>query len=352
MKNKLLFTLAIMLASVFAQAQYTLTISDVVFSDGEIAEYTNTIEKDIIIPETLNGQAVTSIGEYVFSFKQLTGVIIPNSVISIGVGAFVYNPLITSVIIPSSVTFIGADAFSSNQLTSVVIPNSVTSIEPGVFSGNQLTSVTIPNSITSIGGHAFEDNKLTGVTIPNSVTEIYYNAFTQNKLTNVIIPNSVTYIGRQAFYENKLTSVIIPSSVTYIGDTAFEYNPLTSIKLPIAEKEGHIFENWNGNIAGNTEVTNLEISYSANFTENLSITNSTLLQNTKIYPNPTKGKITIEVDNLKKLQVYNLLGVLVSEKQASGNSVVLNLQGNNPGVYLVKIYTDNGVVVRRIVVEQ
>jgi hypothetical protein len=82
----------------------------------------------------------------------------------------------TTLVIPStlagySVTSIGEDAFYSNfmtaegdKLTTVTIPNSVTSIGASAFNGNLLTTVSIPNSVTSIGGYAFSENLLTSVT--------------------------------------------------------------------------------------------------------------------------------------------------------------------------------------------
>ena len=121
---------------------------------GEITDYNDNCEKNVIIPATIGGVAVTSIGTYAFYSNNLTSVTIPNSVTSIGEGAFRNNSL-TSVTIPNSVTSIGAYAFLNNTLTSVTIPNSVTSIEVGAFNNNSLTSVIIGTGVTSIGNYAF-----------------------------------------------------------------------------------------------------------------------------------------------------------------------------------------------------
>ena len=81
--------------------EYTLQLSDVDFSGRKITDYTNTTEKNIIIPDNFNDVAVTSIGENAFQNNQLTQVSIPNPVTSIGEGAFQDNPDLTSFNLPT-----------------------------------------------------------------------------------------------------------------------------------------------------------------------------------------------------------------------------------------------------------
>ena len=158
--------------------------------------------------------------------KSQTSYTIPNSVTSIGDGAFLFCAGLTSITIPNSVTSIGDGAFEyCTGLTSITIPNSVTSIGSYAFDGcTGLTSITIPNSVTSIEYSAFRNcTGLTSITIPNSVTSIGEGAFAGcTGLTSITIPNSVISIGDLAFYDcTGLTSITIPNSVISIGDLAF-----------------------------------------------------------------------------------------------------------------------------------
>ena len=184
--------------------------------------------------------SVTSIGDGAFSYcKNLTSVTIPNSVTSIGSSAFYGCTSLTSVTIPDSVTSIGWHAFEScTSLTSITIPNSVTSIGYQAFySCDNLTNITVNNNnnnYSSQDGVLFDKSKTTLIqypigntrtsyTIPNSVISIGRYAFDCcTSLTSISISDSVTSIGDHAFWDCKsLTSVTIPNSVTRIGDYAF-----------------------------------------------------------------------------------------------------------------------------------
>ena len=159
---------------------------------------------------------------------EISNLVIPNSVTSIGRSAFSGCSGLTSITIPNSVTSIGDEAFyNCSGLTSVTIPNSVTSIgEAAFWSCSSLSSVTIPNSVTSIGYLTFAYcSRLTSVTIPNSVKTIGDFAFVEcSDLISITIPNSVTSIGERAFEDcSGLTSITIPNSVTNIGRSAFSF---------------------------------------------------------------------------------------------------------------------------------
>jgi hypothetical protein len=67
----------------------------------------------------------------------------------------------------------------------------------------------------------------------------------------------------------------------------------------------------------------------------------------KLYPNPTSGKLTINDAGVKKIEVLNLSGALLLTKE---NSSELNLTGYAKGIYLVKIYTDKGISVEKVIV--
>lgn len=225
----------------------------------------------VIVPQSIVGLPVTTIGDYAFASTGLTSVTLPNSVTHIGLAAFYDCTALTSVSLPSSVSLIGESAFGACLgLTSVTLPG-VTSI--GIFAFADctgLTSVTLPNTLTNLGAVAFfECTGLTNVTIPRSVTSIGTSPFSScTALTAIMVdplnlffssadgvlfdktqdmliqypggkegsytpPDSVTIIGETAFYGcAELTSITLPS-VTIIGQLAFqECTGLTSVTLP------------------------------------------------------------------------------------------------------------------------
>ncbi len=187
--------------------------------------------KNVDIPSTIGGTAVTNIGNHAFATSYITAVTIPSSVLIIEDYAF-YGNQITSLSIGSSVTTIGDSAFMVNQLSSVTIPDSVISIGDNAFHSNSLTSVSLGSSVNTIGSQAFFASNITSIIIPDSVTTIGQSAFTYNQLSSVTIGDSVTLIDDQAFSGNNISSLTLGSSVITIGDSAFQNNQISSVTIP------------------------------------------------------------------------------------------------------------------------
>lgn len=224
------------------------------------------------------------IGEYTFAMCQsLTKVEIPNSVSSIGAGAF-QGCGITEIVVPDNVRFIGEGAFRGCQnlvrvklpegdlreieavtfqdcasLSELTIPNTVYEIKSRAFHRSGLTKIVVPNTVRSIGEGAFgfcenlvhvtlPEGELTtieartfsgckslaGLTIPNTVYEIKESAFEMSGLTEIVIPNSVMEVDGMVFYGcRSLAHVTLSENMQVIKDRTFlQCIALTSLITP------------------------------------------------------------------------------------------------------------------------
>lgn len=62
-----------------------------------------------------------------------------------------------------------------------------------------------------------------------------------------------------------------------------------------------------------------------------------------VYPNPANNQITIVMDDLANVQIFNVLGAMVNNTNLSGNNTV-NISDLNQGVYIIKATDDKGNV--------
>lgn len=158
--------------------------------------------------------------------ERVTSVTLPNSIMTIGDGAFENCHKITSFTIPSNVVSIGEAAFKNTNITTITIPEGVTEIKADTFHGcDKLENLKLPEMLTSIGDNAFAHcEKLTAVKIPEGVTQIGKDAFFFCKsLTSVILPNTLKSIGEAAFeWCSSLKTVVVPNAVESIGESCFE----------------------------------------------------------------------------------------------------------------------------------
>lgn len=72
-----------------------------------------------------------------------------------------------------------------------------------------------------------------------------------------------------------------------------------------------------------------------------------------VYPNPTKGTVTVEAEGIESIRLTDMMGQVLNWREYDhSNTVILNLNGYAPSVYLLEIKTTEGMVKRRVVVSR
>ena len=145
---------------------------------------------DVVIPSQIDGKIVVEIGDNAFTTKGVIPTLTTyNNDYKVSLLSYNYiekyeivqlkaslNGLgITSIVIPNTITTIDVGAFIYNELKNVIIPSSVTSIGDFAFANNQITSITFPDTPITLGCDAFEGNLIMEdgtYSFPSNVTEV------------------------------------------------------------------------------------------------------------------------------------------------------------------------------------
>ena len=335
------------------------------------------VNGELCIPTTITynekDYTVTVIGKNSFiSCSRLTGhLTIPNTIISIGENAFLGCSGLTSLDLGTSLDTIGPAAFYGCKgfTGSLTLPNSVRYIYYAAFYGcsgftgsltigNSLariedaafykcsgfTSLTIGSGVTSIGTSAFYGcSSLTGsLTIPNSVKSIEPNAFNNCRgfTGTLTFGNAVESIGGAAFINcSGFTEVVSLATVppVFTFEDVFAGCSCSKLTVPCGCIAAYQNSEWRDYFT--------TIIDDCNSIQQLDETMAT------IYPNPTKGTLEIEAENIEAICIYTMLGEKLFEASTSGNYFIHDFSPYNVGVYLVSIQTRKGTVTKRVVVE-
>ena len=87
-------------------------------------------------------------------------------------------------------------------------------------------------------------------------------------------------------------------------------------------------------------------------TIDLTLTNENQALDFKLYPNPTSGLITIALEGMQKVVVYNALGQALLNKEVNSDLLQLDLSGFEDGLYWIKVMAQSGTMVRSFVISQ
>ena len=71
-----------------------------------------------------------------------------------------------------------------------------------------------------------------------------------------------------------------------------------------------------------------------------------------LFPNPTKGNVTIQASGMNHITVVSVLGQVVFDTEVNADEYTLNMAQFNKGMYMVRVNTANGMTVKRVTVMQ
>jgi len=316
--------------------------------------------------------------------------------------AFFYWSSLTSVTIPNSVTSIGEGAFyNCSSLTSITIPNSVTSIGVGAFHNcSSLTSVTcLATNPPATESPAFYDiGSPSTLYVPNGCRQAYVNSAwaqyfdcileldSNNNIAELDVEVNNEEWGSVEVYEGfcgtaTLTAVVEedcseflhwsddntdnPRVVNVVNNpsfTAIFKDPVLDTTINATIMQGETY-NFNGQELSEEGVYNATVlsvlGCEINLTVNLYVISNdytngetSSLQETELeeivfYPNPTKGLISFS-KSIEKIEVVDISGKILL---SFSNVREINIGDLPAGSYLLRLHSNENSVLRKIVKE-
>ena len=178
------------------------------------------------------------------------------------------------------------------------------------------------------------------------------------------VSNEVSYtftvtsnINLTAHFELQTFQVKVSVNPAEAGNVTGEgtYNYGDEVTLTIVRNEDWHFENW----TENGEVVSEEMTYTFTITSdrdldaNFIFTEGIIENNiaAKVYPNPTKGEITLEGEGINHVRIVNAYGQTVYSSKIEGEQARIDLSNMAKGIYMMHIEANDGQAVRKIVVE-
>jgi hypothetical protein len=228
----------------------------------------------------------------------------------------------------------------------------------------QLTTLDVSQNI-ALTDLIFYNNQITSIDVSQN-TALTYLDFDSNQLTNLDVSQN-TALTHLICATNQLTDLDV-SHVTTLTFLSTRYNQLNCLNLKNGTNTNITYFNANGN----SNLTCIEVddstwsstswtlidpqtSFSTNCGNPCSINTEieeSSLSNISLYPNPTTGRATIDLEEIMqdiKATLTNSLGQIILTDNYTATNFI-NLDINAPkGVYFLNLEVDSEVITKKII---
>ena len=158
--------------------------------------------------------------------------------------------------------------------------------------------------------------------------------------------------------ENEVNVRVTPSSTYTIGNdvmATFSLEPETAGTISgDSENAKTINIVWNTTYKGEAVLTATPIDecYEAEGILRINVKNDTgvneIANSTKLYPNPTSGKVSIESEGMTYVAIFNAMGQLMYGADVDTDKLDVDMTQFPAGAYLVRIVTNQGMCVKHL----
>ena len=222
---------------------YKFTVKNGAINKFGLVDPTKPCPQKVVIPNAVNGTAVSSIGVNVFYIdvtneirRSIGEVVISEGIVSTGNNAFRSTTLLDTVTFPSTLETIGSESFMDSGVVEAIFDedDALTTIGNKAFHGaRSLRKVQFGRNLKSIGDNAFSNTvSLYSIELPIYLKSIGNAAFSASALEKVYVYNRTVLFGTNVF---PMGTVIYGAT----GSTAQEY----------ADANGHEFRAIDSKIA-------------------------------------------------------------------------------------------------------
>lgn len=211
------------------------------------------------------------------------------------------------------------------------------------INGEQGSFAPVTVTTLSIGG---DGEAVVNIEVSDVTENSFYVAFTPNDQTAYYYYYLIA--SAQDLEDNGLTTndAILEYLESYGGEKIYEQLDGTVYDL----ETGTLYKIYTFAYNGNMELG--PVGYREVTTEHDVSLSDVDVSMFKLYPNPAKDAVKVSAANkISRVELCNILGQTVKSKQVDAKETKINVSDLVKGIYFVRVYSDNKVATKKLVVE-
>ena len=299
--------------------------------EGEQATWIQVLDGDVFVH--INGDQTICGNE---AFEPLTSIVIGeytslqwkrNGSPIAGANELNYQPL-GSGVYTLSVSFANGEVLISNEVTLV---------------SNPINEITIYDEICEGDEYIFNDFVMTGLS-----AGVYYetlnleNAFHCDSIVSlqlVVLETPEVQIQIDTIHNNG-----IGFRLTAMGAESYEWSTgEASASIMVSPTEPTTYTVVGSNAHGCSDIAAVTVSGGTGVEEGMTLS-------AEVYPNPAHDKLFIKTnETVNSIEIFTMTGTLVQRQPYHSNNMEINVQSLSPGLYVIRMATDQAIVTRRFV---